>query len=205
MNCSKCATAIPDGSAFCNKCGAPTSPAAAIPVPRPQASSEPEEELWRGRVSAKVQAHWVFLWMLASAAVGYVWLAVLEPDMRAKRVVQYACIAVVGIPLLMIFWSVMVDKLSTRYRLTTHRLFKETGIIARHHNEIELIRVDDVAVRQNLLQRIFNVGVITVIAPSDQTEPRLELLGIENPIEIKEQIRAQVRKRRDRSLHVESL
>jgi uncharacterized membrane protein YdbT with pleckstrin-like domain len=71
--------------------------------------------------------------------------------------------------------------------------------------KVELIRVDDVAVRQNLIQRVFNVGVVVVMAPTDQTEPRLELVGIENPIEVKEQIRAHVRRRRDRSLHVESL
>jgi uncharacterized membrane protein YdbT with pleckstrin-like domain len=204
MNCPKCAAALPDGSAFCNRCGTPLS-APAAPGPRPAASAEPEEELWRGRVSAKAKAHWWLLWALASAAVGYLWLAVLTPETRAQPVARWACLAAVGLPALMILWSVLVDKLSTRYRLTTHRLFKETGVIARHLNEIELIRVDDVAVRQNLLQRIFNVGVITVIAPSDQTEPRLELVGIENPIEIKEQIRSQVRKRRDRSLHVESL
>jgi uncharacterized membrane protein YdbT with pleckstrin-like domain len=86
----------------------------------------------------------------------------------------------------------MVQKLSTRYRLTTHRLFKETASSRANLNEIELVRVDDVAVRQNIIQRIFNVGVVTVIAPHDQTEPRLELVGIENPIEVKEMIRTHV-------------
>jgi hypothetical protein len=65
--------------------------------------------------------------------------------------------------------------------------------------------VDDVAVHQNIIQRIFNVGIITVIAPHDQTEPRLELLGIENPVEVKEMIRTHVRRRRQGSLNVENL
>jgi len=96
-------------------------------------------------------------------------------------------------------------KVATRYRLTTHRLFKESGILSRAMNEIELVRVDDVAVRQNIIQRIFNVGVVTVIAPHDQTEPRLELVGIENPIEVKEMIRTHVRLRRKGSLNVENI
>jgi len=99
----------------------------------------------------------------------------------------------------------MIEKLSTRYRLTTHRIFKETGILSRDLNEIELVRVDDVAVHQNVIQRIFNVGVVTVIAPHDQTEPRLELVGIENPIEVKEMIRNHVRLRRKGSLNVENI
>ena len=96
-------------------------------------------------------------------------------------------------------------KASVRYRLTTHRLFKETGVISRDVNEIELFRVDDVSVHQNVIQRLFNVGTVTVIAPHDQTEPRLEMVGIENPIEVKEQIRTYVRRRRTGSLNVENL
>jgi len=109
------------------------------------------------------------------------------------------------LPVLCILWSWIIRKLGTKYRLTNYRLFKETGLLSREINEVELVRVDDVSVRQNILQRIFNVGVITVIAPHDQTEPRLELLGIENPIEVKELIRNNVRRRRQGSLNVENL
>ena len=57
---------------------------------------------------------------------------------------------------------------------------------------------------QNLIQRIFNVGRVTVIS-TDSTDPRTELVGIDNPIEVKEMIRNQVRKWRDKALHMESL
>ncbi len=207
MLCAKCQAPLPDGSAFCNRCGTSTTaaaPPAGFQAP-PPASSEPEEELWRGRFSGKAQAHWWLLWVLWVALVVYLWYGVLSPALRDGPIARWVCAAGVGVPFVVILWGILVEKLSTRYRLTTHRLFKETGIISRHLNEIELIRVDDVSVRQNVIQRIFNVGVITVIAPTDQTEPRLEIVGIQDPIEVKEKIRAQVRKRRDRSLHVESL
>ena len=99
----------------------------------------------------------------------------------------------------------MTRKLTTKYRLTNYRLFKETGFLSREIIEIELFRVDDVSVRQNLLQRIFNVGVITVIAPNDQLKPRMEIVDVENPIEVKEMIRSNVRHRRQGSLNVENL
>jgi uncharacterized membrane protein YdbT with pleckstrin-like domain len=134
----------------------------------------------------------------------YAWFRIPQ-EYRQKPYALWAFVAAAVIPVLLILWTWMIEKLSTRYRLTNYRLFKETGILSRVHNEIELVRVDDVSVRQNLLQRIFNVGVITVIAPHDQTEPRLELNGIESPIEVKELIRNNVRRRRQGSLNVENL
>ena len=204
-SCPRCKSALPEGSAFCNRCGAPATAAAQAPAPAAPAAQEPEEELWKGRYSGKTLGHWWILWFLELGALGYLWFMVLSPEIRNGPIAKWVVLGAAAIPAVSLLWHVMVEKISTRYRLTTYRLFKETGIIARHLNELELLRVDDVAVRQNLVQRIFNVGVITVIAPTDQTEPRLEIVGIENPIEVKEMIRNQVRKRRAKSVHFESL
>lgn len=211
MSCPKCNAALPEGSAFCNKCGASLhSAATAAPAAHPMVSpaaaaqAEPEQELWKGRFSGKAQGHWWVLWFVELAVLVVVWFKIPE-NVRQGPYAKWGFVAAAVIPVLCIAWTWLVEKLSTRYRLTTHRLFKVTGILSRHHNEIELVRVDDVAVRQNIIQRIFNVGVVTVIAPHDQTEPRLELVGIENPIEIKEMIRTHVRRRRQGSLNVENI
>jgi uncharacterized membrane protein YdbT with pleckstrin-like domain len=205
MSCPRCKAELPEGSVFCNKCGAPLGAATPLAPPPSPASSEPEEEVWRGRFSGKALGHWWLLWFLWVGGLGYLWLAHVPSEYRGAAWARYVLLGLIAAPLLGILWTLMVRKLSIRYRLTTHRLFRETGLLSRNANEVELIRVDDVSVRQNLIQRVFNVGVVIVVAPSDQTEPRLELLGIENPIEVKEQIRTNVRRRRDRSLHVESL
>ena len=204
-SCPKCQTALPPGSAFCHKCGQAVTPAAALALPAGPPPAEAEQELWRGRFSAKAQAHLWLLWTLEVAGLFYLWFAQIPKEKHGDLFLRYMFAALGLLPAAWIAWQLLVAKVATRYRLTSHRLFKESGILARSLNEIELLRVDDVSVRQNILQRIFNVGVVTVIAPTDATEPRLELLGIENPIEIKEMIRSQVRKRRDRSLHVENL
>ena len=208
MSCPKCQAELPEGSAFCNKCGTPLGAAAPPPPPLSPAAPAPtehEDEVWRGRFSGKALAHWWLLWILWSAGLAYAWLAHLTEKIRANPAARYALLGAVALPFLAILWNLLVQKISVRYRLTTHRLFKDTGILSRHANEVELIRVDDVAVRQNVIQRIFNVGVVVVMSPTDQTEPRLELVGIENPIEVKEQIRTHVRQRRARTLHMESL
>jgi membrane protein YdbS with pleckstrin-like domain len=208
MSCSKCGAPVPDGSAFCNKCGAPISTVKAVaagPIQQPAPpGQEPEQELWKGSFSGKSQGHWWCLWFISMPVLVYLWLRI-PPEIQKKPYALWVFVAAAVLPVLLILWAFMVEKLSTRYRLTNYRLFKETGFLSREINEVELFRVDDVSVRQNILQRIFNVGVITVFAPHDQTDPRLELFGIENPIEVKELIRSNVRRRRQGSLNVENL
>ena len=86
---------------------------------------------------------------------------------------------------------------STRYRLTTQRLFVQTGLIAKKLEEVELFRVKDVTLSQGILQRLLGVGNVVVLS-SDDTTPRLELAGILNPVEVKEQIRNAFRASRQR-------
>jgi len=167
-------------------------------------SQEPEQELWKGRFSGKAHGHRWILWVLWVGALVAAFLK-FPPEGEYATWKRYGFLGAALLPLFGILVGIVVLKMSVRYRLTTHRLFKETGIFSRSMNEIELVRVDDVSVHQNIIQRIFNVGTITVIAPHDQTEPRLEMVGIENPIEVKEQIRTHVRRRRQGSLNVENL
>lgn len=204
--CPKCSAPLPGGSAFCNRCGAPIAPAPpAIANPPGPAAQEAEQDLWKGRFSAKAQAHWWFLWSVEVVGLLWLWFKQVSPEVREGLPARIVFAVAALLPAVYIGWTLLTSKLAVRYRLTTHRLFKESGILSRSLNEVELIRVDDVAVGQNLLQRVFNVGIVTVIAPSDPTEPRLELVGIENPIEVKEMIRSQVRKRREKSVHFENL
>jgi membrane protein YdbS with pleckstrin-like domain len=212
MFCPRCQTSLPEGSAFCNKCGASTAggPPAPAPAPTPLGAApagpqEPEEELWKGRFSGKAKAHLWILWGLLSAGLLSLWFRVLTPDQRAYPATKWVFVGVAVVPFLHILWSIVVLKSGVRYRLTNYRLLRETGLLSRDINEIELLRVDDVSVHQNLLQRIFNVGTITVIAPSDQLYPSLKIIGIKNPIEVKELIRTHMRRRRAGSLNVEQL
>ena len=100
--------------------------------------------------------------------------------------------------------AALLRRWTLHYRLTTHRLFTERGLLRRRHDELELIRVDDVSVRQNLLQRWLGVGTVTVVS-TDSSNPRLEIEGIEDPLALKEQIRRPVRTLRARTTFLETL
>jgi membrane protein YdbS with pleckstrin-like domain len=70
-------------------------------------------------------------------------------------------------------------RLTVRYQLTNFRLFHETGLLSRTRDRIEVIDIDDVTLRQGLIERMFDVGTIHVRS-SDMTHGNLSMVGIED-------------------------
>jgi uncharacterized membrane protein YdbT with pleckstrin-like domain len=70
-------------------------------------------------------------------------------------------------------------RLTVRYRLTTYRFFHETGLLSRTRNRVEVIDINDVTLKQGIIERMFEVGTIH-IQSSDVTHPELDLPGIES-------------------------
>lgn len=99
----------------------------------------------------------------------------------------------------------LVRKLTLWYRLTNSRLFLSVGFLVRYHHELDLVRVDDVAVRQTLVERLFNVGTVKVFAPTDSTHPTVELIGIRDPLAVKEKIREAVKPLKDKTMRLEQI
>lgn len=198
MKCFSCGTAVPEGGQFCPKCG--TRQGLTGP-PAPPPGQEPEVPVWEGRYSPRADALSWLLWALFAAVMGYValrWLKFSEPWM------PWVYGGAVALPAVGLLLTLIVRRISLRYRLTSHRLFKEEGIISRRISEIELMRIDDLSVSQNIVQRIFDVGVITLLT-SDASDPRLVIAGIRGPVQVKEQIRTHVQKRRARTVNLETL
>jgi uncharacterized membrane protein YdbT with pleckstrin-like domain len=84
---------------------------------------------------------------------------------------------------------------SAGYRLTSQRLFVRSGFISRKVQELELYRVTDVAFSQGIIQRLFGIGTVTVVA-NDPTTPSLAMPGIADPEIVKETIRTAYRRSR---------
>jgi membrane protein YdbS with pleckstrin-like domain len=204
MICRHCRAELPEGSSFCNRCGGPQmdAPAGAQPFSAPAATKPAAEEtLWKGRYSARAAAHLWFLWALWIAAVIAAYVLFVEVGSSALRW-TFAVAAL--LPGLWIALKIAYKKVSMRYRLTNQRMFRDSGILSRRHDELELIRVDDVSVAQNVVQRVFRVGLVT-LHTTDTTDPKLTIEGIEDPVEVKERIRELVRARRSRATFLEKL
>ena len=122
----------------------------------------------------------------------------LKPAYRAHLglLVWGVLLAPVGIGLILLAraWYLVA---STRYRLTSQRLFAQTGLIAKNLEEVELFRVKDVTLSQGVLDRLLGVGTVTVLS-TDDTAPELDLAGIRDPLAAKEALRTAFRAARQR-------
>jgi uncharacterized membrane protein YdbT with pleckstrin-like domain len=132
----------------------------------------PEEELWTGTYSAKA---------MIGPAIG---LAVLT----IVALVVGALLPPTGIVIAggaaVLAWALfglvlLYKRMTVQYRLTTFRLFHESGLLSRKRDRIEVIDINDVTLRQKIIERMFNVGTIHIDS-SDTSHPDFDMPGIEN-------------------------
>ena len=207
MKCRQCSAELPVGSAFCNRCGAAQAdfPASGSTPAAPGDVPSPEQTLWTGRYSLRDAVHLWLTWPLWAALVFAFSLLhrFLPANLTLADLWLYLALVAV-LPGLVLLGRALVRKWSLSYRLTNHRLFTTRGLLSRRHDELELIRVDDVSVRQGLFQRIAGVGTISLLS-TDASNPQLNLEGVAAPLELKELLRAQVRACRARTTFLEGL
>lgn len=108
-----------------------------------------------------------------------------------------ACLLVIPIPYAIYRW---LDIKCTSYTLTSQRLRIQKGILNRHLDDLELYRVKDITLNQPLIQRLVNLGTITMVT-SDATTPSVKLPAISGALAVMDQIRSEVdRVRRERGV-----
>jgi hypothetical protein len=91
----------------------------------------------------------------------------------------------------------VIDRVTTRYRLTNERLLVIRGFISRRTEEIDLYRVNDVTMKQSVIERAFGLGDVN-IENTDATSPQFRLHDIANPERIKDMLRQAARLERQR-------
>jgi membrane protein YdbS with pleckstrin-like domain len=157
---------------------------------------EEEETLWDGRYSSKnflgratLGGIFVLAWLalaIATWGFGYSWLAFLTYTLGGA-VVLYGCFTGV---------KYVRARRNHYYRLTSHRLFLTTGIFHRRVDQVELVRVKDLFVRQTLLGSWLDLGTVILVS-SEPTLPKAVLLGIEEPQRVRDLIWHHTRLERD--------
>lgn len=73
----------------------------------------------------------------------------------------------------------------TKYKLTKDRLLVETGLLNSHYEETYLYRLFDIKLNRSIWQKICGTGTITLYG-SDVSSPRIQLISVKNPIDVKE-------------------
>lgn len=207
MKCTSCGGEIPGGAQFCPQCGTRLAggdefdlAAQMRPGPRTAMADVPEEELWSGTYSPKA---------MFGLAVAAIVVTVLAP-IGVAAVWNSSTGWMTLVLALLVLWAALAlmlayRRVTVRYRLTTYRFFHERGLLSRVTDRIEVIDIDDVTVRQGLVQRMVGVGTI-VIQSSDRTDPELALPGIDDVKRVADLIDNTRRaERHRRGLHIESI
>jgi len=103
-------------------------------------------------------------------------------------VVTAAVAIVVVARLAKLAWHVAVLR-GHHYRISNQRIVLETGALSKRIDEIDMRTVEDIEFQQRFLERLLGIGEIAIVA-ADKKMARFRLLGIENPRQLRELIRA---------------
>ena len=90
-----------------------------------------------------------------------------------------------------------IDALTTRYKLTNERLMVTRGFISKNIEETELYRVNDVSMKQSIVERMFGLGDVR-LESTDATTPEPQIKDIKDPERVKDLIRQAARAERQR-------
>jgi hypothetical protein len=158
---------------------------------------EDEKTLWEGRYSPKnflvrainagiLSLAWIMLAFVTWGGFGYEDLAWLT----------YATAAAIVFYWLSLAFKLFRIRRNHHYKLTTRRLFLTTGLFDRRVDQVELVRIKDLFVRQNLIGAWLDVGTLILIT-SEETLPKAHMLGIEEPKRVRDLIWSNSRIERD--------
>lgn len=179
---------------------AATSPNDRQPLGGPGGKPRPDQEkdIWHGSPSAMAGA-WKLI-LAALLAAGLIVLNVLTS-------IPYLSVAIWVVVGLLLAWAILSDlykPFAHHYRLTTQRLFMRHGLLSHVTDQTELIRVDDVRVRQSLWQRMLGIGDVHILS-TDTSDADCLLEDVNGPHQVAEIIRDNTRLLRSSSLFVERL
>ena len=159
-----------------------------------------EEELWDGGFSPKAM-YGAFI-VAASLTIASTAAVILYWD--KNQIAWIALAAGIVIVWLSLGLALASRRIGVHYRLTRFRLFHEHGVLTRVTDRLETIDIDDVTVKQTLLQRLLGTGTIIVMS-SDRTVPQLRMDGIDHVRHVADLIDNTRRaERQRRGLHLEA-
>ena len=140
-----------------------------------------EEVYFDGSPLLRAELGRVFVWALAGAIL--IAIPILWPKWHAaaQRLPMHWWLKIVFVVLglAVLFWPALMIR-TIRYRISNYRIDFERGLLSKQIDTIELWHVEDISLHQSLTDRILGTGNITVVS-HDETNPRLELIGVPNP------------------------
>lgn len=160
---------------------------ASLPQQDRRAAPIDETPIFSGSVSLLMGFRiFVLSCLLDVAGVALAWYGSVNPQNSGHYLV-IAGVALLIASNLMLAWSVLRIRCQ-RYKITRKLIEREQGIIFKRVDALDLARVKDVELSQNLIERIFNIGTILVFS-SDRTDPVMHIEAIPNARLVYEKMR----------------
>lgn len=157
------------------------------PAGQPRAQDEQEIVYFEGRPTLRAdQTKALLMAVLGLALISLPIIAHIR-DWGWPWYVGLICIVVAAV-VIIVPWLFLHQ---TRYRISSYRIDFERGILKKRIDTMELWHVDDIKFEQGIIDRMFNVGTITVLS-DDKTTPKLDLEGLPKPRDIFESLKQRV-------------
>lgn len=125
----------------------------------------------------------LLVWLVTLVFVGLGLYLMLSGKMRDRATVYWTLLLILPVCTWVYFGIVYFYRTKTiRYRLTQHRFYNEEGLFTKTVDTLELINIEDMTLKQTLVDRVINGGTGTItIVSNDQSHPTLKITGLENP------------------------
>ncbi len=169
MFCNECGQTLPDGSRFCNSCGAHIARTTA-PADSPVAVADyaDEHEIFTLRptmIFVLVRYVLAALIVIATAAL----MGVLSNMKWPWLTGQIAFLVILAVAVIAFSNPIYKHVLRKRevYTLTSHKLEMRYGIIAKIVRNIPLLKIQDVTVTASFWQRLLKLGDIEIDSASE--------------------------------------
>ena len=156
-------------------------------TPGPHAEPDDREEIYfEGSPPVRAMAGKVCLYCFIALA-----LLALAGLLIHKGWGPWWLVAAVIVVALAMPWMPWLFTKSVRYRISNYRIDFERGLLTKNIDTVELWHVEDLHFHQSLINRMLNVGTITVLSKDDKM-PTMELLGLPNPRPLYEMLKQRV-------------
>lgn len=122
--------------------------------------------------------HWITLvpaalWFLVTCALAGLCIG-YAPGSSPWHLVVIVVVLVVGV--IVVIWRSLIpllERQTTHYVFTTHRVLIRRGVLRRTGRDIALQRISDVGFEQSLWDRIVKAGTVTIESAGEQGQERL--------------------------------
>ena len=166
-----------------------TNPNAGVHAPPPHTTKDDDGDIvyYEGSPKLRGELGTLFLWTI----LGLIAIAVPLMLYSYGQIVSLWPV-VIGVLVGLVLWimpSLLVRK--NYYKITNYRIDYESGLLFKKMDTLELWHVEDVSLSQSPIDRMFNVGTITVIS-GDATTPRLELHSLHDPRKMLELLKTRI-------------